>query len=96
MNDEGLEVRPAVKEEKLGRQLMLAFQKGDKSAFERLVVRYQAAVYHFLYRFLRDPNRAEDLTQEVFLRVFRSRRRYRPTAGFKTWAIPSASTPSLP
>lgn len=74
---------------------MLAFQRGDDSAFEHLVIYYQDRVLHFLFRFLKDRNRAEDLTQEVFLRVFRSRQRYRPSASFKTWLFTIASRLAL-
>jgi RNA polymerase sigma-70 factor (ECF subfamily) len=70
-----------------GRELMLRFQSGDESAFEALVLRYQGLVRHFLLRYLRDRDRAEDLVQEVFLRVFRSRGRYEATAGFSSWLL---------
>jgi RNA polymerase sigma-70 factor (ECF subfamily) len=68
-----------------GRRWMLAFQAGDAAAFDNLVIEYQSSVLHFLFRYLKDRHRAEDLTQEVFIRVFRSRERYRPTARFRTW-----------
>ena len=64
---------------------MLAWQGGDERAFERLVEAYSGQVYALLTRFLgRHPGR-EDLAQEVFLRVVRSRDRYQPTARFTTW-----------
>jgi len=68
-----------------GVELMLAYQAGEESAFDRLVERYAADVYALLTRFLGPVARREDLVQEVFLRVIRARRRYRPSARFSTW-----------
>lgn len=68
-----------------GIELMLAYQAGDEGAFDRLVETYSGRVYALLTRFLgRVPSR-EDLVQEVFLRVIRARRSYRPSARFSTW-----------
>ena len=64
---------------------MLRFQKGDRRAFEELVARNTPRTHALIYRFLGDPSQVEDLTQEVFLRVFRSGANYRPTAKFSTW-----------
>ena len=77
--------------DEVGCRWMLEFQKGDDSAFERLVLHYQGSVEHFLYRYLSDRDRTQDLTQEVFVRVFRSRRRYVPSASFKTWLFTIAT-----
>ncbi|HUS45123.1 MAG TPA: RNA polymerase sigma factor [Phycisphaerae bacterium] len=65
--------------------LMLAFQKGDELAFQELVERNHARVIRLVYRFGGDASEAEDLAQEVFLRVYRAGRTYRPTAKFTTW-----------
>jgi RNA polymerase sigma-70 factor (ECF subfamily) len=70
---------------------MLEFQSGSEAAFDRIVHSFYGCVRGYLHRYLRDSLRAEDLTQEVFVRVFRSRRRYRPTAGFRTWLYTIAS-----
>ena len=78
-----------------GRELMLAFQAGDSSAFDSLVYRYQKQVHNFLRRYLRDRNRMEDLTQEVFIRVYKSRERYQPSAGFRTWLFTIATRLAL-
>jgi len=73
------------REQDLGAELMLAWQGGDETAFDRLVETYSGPVYSLLTRFLgRHPGR-EDLVQDVFLRVVRSRDRYRATARFTTW-----------
>ncbi len=74
-----------------GRAWMLAFQAGDPAAFDRIVLHYRSMVWRFIARYVRDLERAEDLSQEVFLRVYRARRRYRPTAGFRTWLFTIAA-----
>jgi len=70
---------------------MLAFQAGDEAAFDRIVERHWVSVLRFIGRSVADAGRAEDLTQEVFIRVYRSRTRYRPTARFNTWLFTIAS-----
>lgn len=70
---------------------MLSFQAGDVEAFDGLVLEFRDAVFHFIRRYLSDNDRAEDLTQEVFLRVFRARQSYQPTAGFRTWLFTIAT-----
>lgn len=65
--------------------LMLAVGKGDLVAFEELVNRHQAFVWHLAYRFLRDRGAAEDIAQEAFVRVLESAARWRPTASFRTY-----------
>ena len=66
-------------------KLMLRFQQGEKAAFEELVRRNAPKVNTLIYRFLGDPGQVEDLTQEVFLRVYRTSQRYQPMAKFSTW-----------
>jgi len=66
-------------------KLMLRFQSGEHEAFEELVNRNAPKVNTLIYRFLGDPGQVEDLTQEVFLRVYRTAARYQPTAKFSTW-----------
>src|SRR5262245_7594195 len=65
--------------------LMLQVRRGDPEAFARLVGRYWPRVFGRLYRQLGDREEAEDLTQDVFLRLFRYRQRYQPRAKFATW-----------
>ena len=78
-----------------GRELMLAFKAGDLSVFDEIVYRYQKPVLNFLRRYLRDQNRMEDLTQEVFIRVYKSRERYEPRAKFRTWLFTIATRLAL-
>nr|NJM02658.1 sigma-70 family RNA polymerase sigma factor [Desulfobacula sp.] len=65
--------------------LMQRAGTGDPSAFETLVRRHQRPVVNFIFRFLKDPSEAEDLAQEVFLSIWKSRGAYRPDAKFTTW-----------
>lgn len=78
-----------------GVQLMLAWQGGDEEAFERLVEEYSPRVYALLTRFLGRRSVREDMVQEVFLRVIRSRERYQPTARFSTWLYRIATNLAL-
>lgn len=66
-------------------QLMLRFKNGDEESFRKLFSRYQIRIINFCFRFCNDPVLAEDLAQEVFLRIYRGARRYRPKARFSTW-----------
>ena len=62
--------------------LLLAYRAGDVRAFERLVARHEKPVWNFIRRFVRDPTTAEDLLQEVFLRVVKSADEWRGSAKF--------------
>lgn len=64
---------------------MALVSRGDERAFETLYDRYEKGIYTFCYGFMRDRQRAEDLAQETFLRMFRNAFRYRPVARFSTW-----------
>ncbi|HVO64409.1 MAG TPA: sigma-70 family RNA polymerase sigma factor [Terriglobales bacterium] len=66
-------------------QVMLRVKAGDDSAFDYLVQKYRRAMMSFMYRMTHNAAVAEDLAQEVFLRVYRSRASYEPTAKFTTW-----------
>ena len=66
-------------------RLMLEVRDGNAAAFEELVLRYQARLITVLDNLVHNRHRAEELAQEVFLRVFRARAGYRPEARFATW-----------
>ena len=68
-----------------GAALMLRLGEGDVAAFDRLHERYGGRVYSQLYSLIRDHHLAEDLCQEVFLRVYTYRLSYKPRARFSTW-----------
>jgi RNA polymerase sigma-70 factor (ECF subfamily) len=65
--------------------LMLRVKRGDRAAFAELVEKYKQPVMNFVYRSLRDEAEAEDLAQNVFLQIYKSRDRYQRTAKFSTW-----------
>jgi RNA polymerase sigma-70 factor (ECF subfamily) len=66
-------------------ELMLRVKDGDGASFTILLEKHRLPVIHFLYRMVQNQAVAEELAQEVFLRVYRSRGSYEPTAKFTTW-----------
>ncbi len=64
---------------------MLRVKRGDVAAFEELVEKYKQPIVNLTYRMLRDLPEAEDLAQNVFVRVFQSAHRYEVSAKFSTW-----------
>lgn len=66
-------------------ELMLRVREGDDTSFALLLERHRAPVVHFLFRMVQHQAVSEELAQEVFLRVYRSRATYEPTAKFTTW-----------
>jgi len=64
---------------------MLKVKNGDMRAFEELVHRNTSRVHSLVFRFLGEPTMADDLTQEVFMRIYRNAHRYEPAAKFSTW-----------
>jgi RNA polymerase sigma-70 factor, ECF subfamily len=69
----------------LDAQLMLRVRDGDEESFRILLEKHRNPVIRFVYRMVQDQAVAEELSQEVFLRVYRSRASYEPTARFTTW-----------
>lgn len=76
-------------------RLMLAVRAGDQSAFAELVERYQHRLVGVMNHLVGHPQEAEDLAQEVFLRVFRTRLKYSPKAKFSTWLFTIANNLAL-
>jgi len=66
-------------------ELMVAFQQGDGTAFEQLLDKYHRPIVNFIYKIVNNAAEAEELAQEVFLRIYRSRQRYQPRARFAAW-----------
>jgi RNA polymerase sigma-70 factor (ECF subfamily) len=77
------EPRDAVRLEE--RAAIEACLRGDASAFDALVVRHQKAVHRVCYRFTGNAEDAADLTQDVFVRAYRSLPKFRGTSAFSTW-----------
>jgi RNA polymerase sigma-70 factor (ECF subfamily) len=69
----------------LDAELMLRVKEGDGASFGVLLDKHRLSVVHFLFRMVQNHAVAEELAQEVFLRVYRSRGTYEPTAKFTTW-----------
>ncbi|HRX80275.1 MAG TPA: sigma-70 family RNA polymerase sigma factor [Pirellulaceae bacterium] len=76
-------------------RLMLQVRDDDAAAFEELVLRYQNRVVGIMTHLTRKREQAEDLAQEVFLRVYRARKRYTPDAKFSTWLFTIANNIAL-
>jgi RNA polymerase sigma-70 factor, ECF subfamily len=76
-------------------QLMLDVKAGDDASFDLLLQKYRTPLVNFLYRMVRDTATAEDLAQEVFLRVYRARKQYSPSAKFTTWLFRIATNLAL-
>ncbi len=76
-------------------ELMLQVREGDAASFSLLLERHRGPVVHFLYRMLQNQAVAEELAQEVFLRVYRARSSYEPTAKFTTWLFRIATRLAL-
>ncbi len=66
-------------------EIMLRVREGDDSGFSILIEKYRKQMVHFMFRMARNQAVAEELAQEVFLRVYRSRQTYRAEAKFSTW-----------
>lgn len=71
--------------------VVAAFLAGEERAFQEIVDRYQTRLLNFVYRTIGDRERAEDLVQEVFIRVYRHLHRFDATKKFSTWIYTIAS-----
>ncbi len=74
---------------------MLDVKAGDDASFDFLLQKYRSPLVNFLHRMVRDTATAEDLAQEVFLRVYRARKQYTPSAKFTTWLFRIATNVAL-
>jgi len=72
-------------------KIMVEVAKGDLSAFREIVKRYQKSLLNYIYRYTGDRASAEDIAQEVFLRVFKTAKDYRPLSSFRTWLFKIAT-----
>ncbi len=75
--------------------LMLEFKEGNKASFEKLMTMYFSRILNFIVRFIKNREIAEDLTQEVFIKVYNNGKNYQPKAKFKTWLYTIARNISL-
>ena len=85
---------PSVREQLRGMEdpaVVASFLNGEERAFQELVERYQTRLLNFVYRTIGDREKAEDLVQEVFIRVYRHLHRFDPSKKFSTWVYTIAS-----
>lgn len=74
---------------------MIEFQKGKKISFEILLQKFYPRILNFIYRYVGSRQTAEDLTQEVFIKVYHSAASYKPQSKFQTWIYTIAKNISL-
>src|SRR5947207_13340604 len=86
----GLTVRQQLRESD-DADVLASFLEGEDRAFQELVERYQTRLLNFIYRTIGDREKAEDLVQEVFIRVYRHLHRFDRSKKFSTWAYTIAS-----
>ena len=75
----------------LDAELMLRVRDGDNDSFRVLLDKHRNPLVHFLQRMVQDAGASEELAQEVFLRIYRARSSYEPSAKFTTWMFRIAS-----
>ena len=67
------------------KKLVERVQKGDKGAFDLLVLKYQHKIVNLVMRYVRDPELAQDIAQEAFIKAYRALPRFRGDSAFYTW-----------
>jgi len=87
--------RLGIGSESADEDLMERYRDGDVDAFKTLLERHERKVFNFIYRFIGDRERANDLLQETFLRVVKQRRTYKRKAKFTTWVFAMARNLSI-
>jgi RNA polymerase sigma-70 factor, ECF subfamily len=71
--------------EQLDEDLVLRVQRGDKSAFDLLVIKYQHKIIQLVNRYIKDPSEAQDVAQEAFIKAYRALGNFRGDSAFYTW-----------
>jgi len=84
-----------VRNERSDLELIRGVQSGDQGAFEQIVRRYQNRLFNFIFRYIGESQSAEDITQEVFLKVWQAAPSYEPRAEVSTWIFKIAYHLSL-
>src|SRR4051812_6129649 len=77
--------QPRMSDREVDQQLVERAQRGDKQAFELLVVKYQRKLERLLSRVIRDPAEIEDVAQEAFIKAYRALPNFRGDSAFYTW-----------
>lgn len=86
---------PITREEVTDEVLMMRFQAGDRAAFTGLVRKHKTAMFNFILRLVRSPNAAEDLVQDVFVKVVQNAADFKHESRFSTWAYAIARNISI-
>ena len=76
-------------------EIIIEYLNGDKNAFTEIVNRYLKPIYNFTYRFVGNEKNAEDISQEVFLKVWKNIKRFDLEKSFKTWIFSIAKNTSI-
>ncbi|QWF72072.1 RNA polymerase sigma factor RpoE [Methylomonas paludis] len=71
--------------EELDQELVRRVQRGDKTAFDQLVIKYQHRIVHLVNRYVKDPTEAEDVAQDTFIKAYRALADFRGESAFYTW-----------
>jgi RNA polymerase sigma-70 factor (ECF subfamily) len=79
----------------VGNELMLALQRGDRPALDKLFALYNGKLYSFIVRIVGDPSTAEDIVQETWMTLYERRASYQPTYKFSTWLFTIARRKAL-
>lgn len=79
------EVLARMGERLIDQELVLRVQKGDKKAFDLLVLKYQQKISNLISRYIRDPHEVLDVTQEAFIKAYRALPKFRGDSAFYTW-----------
>jgi RNA polymerase sigma-70 factor (ECF subfamily) len=75
--------------------LMLDFKNGNEMAFDALFKKYTKSLLNFVYKFIQDKNMAEEITQDIFIKIYMARNSYEPEAKFTTWMYKIATNTCL-
>ncbi len=75
--------------------VMLRLKQGDRSAFDELYARFSKRVYNYVLRYVGSTYASEDITQEVFVKMYTAAKTYEPTARFSTWLFTIATNLSI-
>jgi RNA polymerase sigma-70 factor (ECF subfamily) len=76
-------------------ELISGYLAGDEDALEELIRRHIQPVYTFIYRYVGSPDEAQDILQDVFIRVWKNIKKYNPTKSFRVWIFTIAKNASL-
>ena len=81
--------------DKTDEELVRAYREGEEEPLSILIARYLRAIYHFTYRYTRDVADAEDVTQEVFVKVWKNLRSYDDQIPFRNWIFSIAKNAAI-